>query len=51
MTKIQSRPIKKRSGEYRFFVEIEGDFADANVEKTLKKVAEIASSFKILGVY
>ncbi len=51
MTKIQSRPIKKRSGEYRFFVEIEGDFADANIEKTLKKVAEIASSFKILGVY
>ena len=51
MTKIQSRPIKDRTGEYRFFIEVEGDYADGRVRKVLDKVKNSAKSFKLLGAY
>lgn len=51
MTKIQSRPIKDRAGEYRFFVEIEGDIADIRVKNVLDAVEDAANSFKLLGAY
>lgn len=51
MTKIESRPIKDRPGEYRFFIEVEGDISDKNTIQVLKSVKEAASSFKILGCY
>lgn len=51
MTKIESRPIKDRLGEYRFFIEIEGDYADAEVQGVLKGVKAAANYFKILGLY
>lgn len=51
MTKIESRPIKNRPGEYRFFIEIEGDISDQNTIQVLNKVKETAHSFKILGCY
>lgn len=51
MTKIQSRPIKERPGEYRFFVEVDGDYADRNVKTVLDSVNSAANSFKLLGVY
>ena len=35
MTKIQSRPIKDRVGEYRFFIEVEGDYSLSGVRKVL----------------
>lgn len=51
MTKIESRPIKDRLGEYRFFVEIEGDYASAEVKRILDGVKSTANYFKILGLY
>lgn len=51
MTKIESRPIKDRPGEYRFFIETEGDYASASVRQTLRTVREGAYSFKLLGAY
>ena len=51
MTKIQSRPIKDRAGEYRFFIEVEGNYADGAVRKVLDGVKKSAKSFKILGAY
>lgn len=51
MTKIESRPIKDKLGEYRFFVEIEGDYASAEVKKILDSVKAAANYFKILGLY
>ncbi|MCD8294147.1 MAG: ACT domain-containing protein [Clostridia bacterium] len=51
MTKIESRPIKDKPGEYRFFIEIEGDYSNAATRKTLGRVADAANSFKILGAY
>lgn len=51
MTKIQSRPIKDKPGEYRFFVEVEGDYACDSVREVLEKVRLSSNSFKLLGTY
>lgn len=51
MTKIQSRPLKERAGEYRFFIEVEGDYSDPQIRKVLDGVKEISLSFKLLGAY
>lgn len=51
MTKIQSRPIKDRVGEYRFFIEVEGDYSLSGVRKVLKCVENSAKSYKLLGAY
>lgn len=51
MSKIQSRPIKNRRGEYIFFIEIEGDYSDKQTRSTLEEFKENTQSFKILGAY
>lgn len=51
MTKIESRPIKDRPGEYRFFIEVEGDYSSAQVKKALDAVRGSANSLKLLGTY
>lgn len=51
MVKIESRPIKDKSFEYRFFVEFEGKLTDGAVQNALKGLKEEASSVKILGNY
>ena len=51
MVKIESRPIKDKSFEYRFFVEFEGKLTDAAVQNALKGLEEEASAVKILGNY
>lgn len=51
MTKIESRPIKDKPGEYRFFIETEGNCFSEEVKSILKKVEEASNSFKILGAY
>lgn len=51
MNKIESRPIKNKSFEYRFFVDFEGNLADAAVQNALKGVKEEALGLRILGNY
>lgn len=51
MTRINSRPIKDKFGEYRFFIEVEGDFAGEELQAVLNNIKKVANSFKILGVY
>ena len=51
MNKIESRPIKDRSFEYRFFVDFEGNLADIAVQNALKGVKEEALGLRILGNY
>lgn len=51
MTKIESRPVKDRLGEYRFFIEIDGNCFSDKVKSVLKNVESASSSFKILGAY
>ena len=51
LSKIESRPTKKRPWEYVFFVDIEGHRKDVKVEKALKELQENTTFFKILGSY
>lgn len=51
MTKIESRPVKTAAEEYRFFIEIEGDYSSQEVKDALAHVRSSAKSFKLLGAY
>lgn len=51
MTKIESRPIKDRRFEYRFFLDIEGNLLDRQVQNALVAIEAEASNFKLLGNY
>ncbi len=51
LTKIESRPTKKRPWEYVFFVDIDGHKTETRVRKALEEVAADTSFMKILGSY
>lgn len=51
MTKIESRPIEGRSWEYRFFIDFDGNLAQAAVKNALRGLREESRSLKILGNY
>ena len=51
LTKIESRPIEGRTGEYRFFLDFEGNLEDSAVKNALRGLREEASNMKILGNY
>jgi len=51
LTKIESRPSKKKVWEYYFFIDIMGHCQDENVKKALKGLEGHGTYFKILGSY
>lgn len=51
MTKIESRPSKKKVWEYIFFVDIEGHSDDKKVEAVLSDLKENCLYLKVLGSY
>ena len=51
MTRIESRPSRKRKWDYVFFIDIEGHVSDPPVAKALAALAERASLYKVLGSY
>ena len=51
MTKIESRPIKNKSWEYRFFAEFEGRLDEPAVLNAIRGIMEEANVVKILGNY
>ena len=51
MTRIESRPSRKRKWEYVFFVDLDGHAEDPPVRKALEKIKAQASLFKVLGAY
>lgn len=51
MTRIESRPLKGKSFEYRFFVDFEGNMKDPAVRNTLAGIREEAIQLKVLGNY
>lgn len=51
LTRIESRPIKNVFGEYRFFIECEGNLAEAGVREMLGEAQSYCAQFKILGAY
>lgn len=51
MTKIESRPVEGRSWEYRFFIDFEGNMADAAVKNAFRGLREECRNLRILGNY
>lgn len=51
LTKIESRPTKKRAWEYIFFVDFEGHVNDPRVQKCLKQLEPHCVFLKVLGSY
>ncbi len=51
MTKIESRPVKNRHGDYRFFIEADCDIGSAQVRELLSTMQENTLECKLLGAY
>ena len=51
MTKIESRPSKRRAWHYFFFVDLDGHSNDAKVGKAIKQLEQKCAFVKILGSY
>ena len=51
MTRIESRPSRKRKWDYVFFIDVEGHVSDAPVAKALAELQERATMFRVLGSY
>ncbi len=51
MTKIESRPSKRKAWEYFFFVDCDGHFTDPKVAKAIASLEEACNFVKVLGSY
>ncbi|MCX5751457.1 MAG: prephenate dehydratase [Candidatus Saganbacteria bacterium] len=51
LTKIESRPSKKKLGDYLFFIDMEGHREDPDIAEALSRIKKKASFFKFLGSY
>ncbi len=51
MTKIESRPVKDRPGDYRFFIEADCDVASPEVKEMLSAIEKNTLECKLLGAY
>jgi chorismate mutase / prephenate dehydratase len=51
MTKIESRPSKRKAWEYFFFIDCDGHMADRKVQKALALLGEHCNFVKVLGSY
>jgi chorismate mutase/prephenate dehydratase len=51
MTKIESRPSKRKAWEYFFFIDCAGHFQDSKVAKAIQYLGKHCNFVKILGSY
>jgi chorismate mutase/prephenate dehydratase len=51
MTKIESRPSKRKAWEYYFFVDCDGHVEDAKVAKAIEELGKYCVFVKVLGSY
>jgi chorismate mutase/prephenate dehydratase len=51
LTKIESRPSKKKAWKYYFFVDMEGHQANPKIKKSLRELSKKCSFLKVLGSY
>jgi chorismate mutase/prephenate dehydratase len=51
LTKIESRPTKKKAWEYMFFVDFKGHVKDKNIDKAIKSLENKSVFVKSLGSY
>ena len=51
MTKIESRPSKRKAWEYFFFVDCDGHMSDRKVAKAIDELGRQCNFVKVLGSY
>jgi chorismate mutase / prephenate dehydratase len=51
MTRIESRPSRKKKWDYVFFIDLIGHAEDAHVARALAQLKQRASLFRVLGSY
>lgn len=51
LTKIESRPSKRKAWDYYFFVDLEGHLSSANVKRALSELENKCTLLKVLGSY
>ena len=51
LTKIESRPVKKRPWEYIFFLDMDGHITDKAVSEAVSELGKETSFLKVLGSY
>ena len=51
MTKIESRPSKRKAWEYVFYVDIDGHINDKNIVDAVEEFSKDVAFLKILGSY
>jgi chorismate mutase/prephenate dehydratase len=51
MSRIESRPSRRRKWHYVFFIDIDGHAEDPNMAKALKDLEKNAQLFRVLGSY
>ncbi len=51
LTKIESRPSKKKAWEYYFFLDMVGHYKDKNVKKAIGELERGCAYLKVLGSY
>jgi chorismate mutase/prephenate dehydratase len=51
MSRIESRPSRRRKWDYVFFIDLEGHVTDPPVAAALRELQERASLFRVLGSY
>ncbi|MBO7298096.1 MAG: ACT domain-containing protein [Clostridia bacterium] len=51
MTKIESRPVKNKVGDYRFFIEADCNIASKEVRELLERIKVHTLECKLLGAY
>ncbi|RME93096.1 MAG: prephenate dehydratase, partial [Verrucomicrobia bacterium] len=51
LTKIESRPSKRKAWAYYFFIDLDGHIKDAKVARAVKQLEHICQMVKVLGSY
>lgn len=51
MTKIESRPNKRKAWEYFFFVDCDGHMTDKKVANAIEQLGQVCNYIKVLGSY
>ncbi len=51
LTKIESRPMRERLGQYMFFVDLDGSLTEQRVREALAGLRELCEHVRVLGSY
>lgn len=51
LSRIESRPSRKRLGEYIFYIDLKGCSTDLNLKSALEELKKMSSYFRLLGSY